>query len=226
MSNPDLEMERIVIEFYREEIRRRYRLDADEEAFLEQRFRADRRLENADLPFMARHGDFCAANLTVEADRIGVFDWEFPLDHHLPLFDLFFFFSSVRFPYSGRRGESTHFESFQEVYWGDSYFGAATRESLRDVCRDHGIVEDAVDDLFVLAAVQVANMKYDGLIESHGLEDPARTGIERPDPRKAETWASFERPDKDAPFACIRGGVLENLRFIVRRGLPSFGANP
>jgi hypothetical protein len=198
--------------------RRRYLLDSDEEEFLTQRYERKKVLLGAELPFMARHGDFCVANMVMDEKSLGVFDWEFRLLHHVPLFDLFFFFASVRFPYMGAMGESSHFKSFSSVYWGDNYYRTAVRKQLVQICEKFGVPRDALPDLFVLALIQAANMKYDGLLESHGMRE-SEDGGASPAEKRAR-WSVFDRPDLDAPFACIHKGVFENLRLLVRRGLP------
>jgi Ser/Thr protein kinase RdoA (MazF antagonist) len=196
---------------------RRYRTGTRVAALLEERFETRAALRGTRLPLMVRHGDFCAANMVLQPHGIGVFDWEFPLVHQTPLFDLFFFFASVRFPYSGRNGESSHFESFEAVYWGDSYFSRALRARLRRAAERFGVPAAALPDLLLLSLVQIANMKYEGLLVSHGLEELPTAAS--PEARLAR-WQSFEEPDKNAPFACIRDGSFENLRLVAERGLP------
>jgi hypothetical protein len=191
--------------------RRRFALEPDEIEFLERRFLDERRLAGLELPLMAQHGDFCPANMVQQGNRIAVFDWEFPLRHRLPLFDLFHFFGSLRFPFGGPRGESTHFASFVEVFWGEGYFQRALRERLRAICAAHAVPETAVEDLFLLALIRIANLKYEALVEIFGA------------PRAADAptaWEAAGGTDKDVPFACIRDGVFENLRHVVRAGLP------
>ena len=200
--------------------RRRYRLETDEEEFLERRFFNERPLAGVELPLMVRHGDFCAANMVMQEHGIGVIDWEFPLAHRTPLFDLFFFFSSMRFPFTGVGGEAAHSDSFVEVYWGKSYFTAAMRDRLIQCCRVFDIPTETLPDLLTLSLIQTANMKYDGLMASHEMQENETETIT--DEEKVVVWSSFQRPDKDAPFACIRDGVYENLRHVVRRGLPRF----
>jgi hypothetical protein len=202
-----------------EVFRRRFVLDDEELEFLERRYERDRVLHGAELPLMARHGDFCTANMALGRGGIGVFDWEFPLDHRIPLFDLFFFIASVRFPFTGVMGESSHFESFLSVFWRESFFRAAVRDRLHQVCEIFGVPRARLADLLVLSLIDVANMKYDGLLQSHGAVDPPHGS---PNEVKRAHWHAFERPDLDAPFACIHDGVFENLRLIVRRGLPEF----
>jgi hypothetical protein len=177
---------------------KRYLPEADERAFLAGRFESRRVLEGLEVSLMTAHGDFCPANLMIDERGIGVFDWEFPLRHDLPLYDLFYFLSSLRYPYAGRRGESSHFESFASVFWEE------TRESL--------------GDLFLLALVRVANMKYEGLLASHGLSEDG----DRSDAEARARWAMFGNPEIDEPFACIRDGVFHNLSLVARRGLPEF----
>jgi hypothetical protein len=196
--------------------RRRFLLDREEIAFLTRRYEIEKTLEGVELALMARHGDFCASNLVLQERGIGVFDWEFPLRFQAPMFDLFFFFSSVRFPHAGRGGESSHFESFASIYWDESYFKTAVCDRLRRACEQCGVPREALADLFLLSLIQVANMKYDGLLESHGVRDVEPASNEE----KRARWSIFEQPDLDAPFACIRSGVFENLRLVVRRGLP------
>ena len=200
----------------------RYLLEQDEIDFLNRRYLVEKPLLGVELPFMVRHADFCTANMSLHPRGIGVFDWEFALDHHLPLFDLFFFFSSVRFPFSGCKGESSHFKSFIDVFWGNNYFNKAMQESIQQACASFEIPPETLPDLFLPSLIQVANMKYDGLMESHGLhEEPdVGNGISREEKRLR--WKSFDMPEKNNPFAFIRKGVFENIRFIVRHGLPDF----
>jgi len=151
-----------------------------------------------------------------------VFDWEFALERKLPLFDLFFFFASTRFPYSGRRGESGHLESFVELYWGESYLARKVRAALDLVCRRYEVPRECIADLFVIALVEVANMKFDAQLEGNGMADEFGLKGSPTDEDKLRQWNKFASPDKDAPFACIRGGVFQNLRHVVRHGTPAF----
>ena len=199
--------------------RRRYLLDTDEHEFLE-RWCASNALHGARLPLMVDHGDFCAANMVLAGGEVAVFDWEFPLDHQLPFFDLFFFFSSVRFPYGGRQGESSHFDSFKQVFWEESYFRLALTSTLADLCGRFAIERRLLGDLLVLSTLRIANMKYEGLLTSHGLSDLEGETIG--EAQKEERWRAFDGPDKDAPFARLQDGVFHNFRQLVRRGVPEF----
>jgi hypothetical protein len=216
-------------ELYREQVLepvarfgRRFVLDTQEQRFLARRFEQEKRLLGAELPFMARHGDFCTANMVETADGIGVFDWEFPLRHELPLFDVFHFFASLRYPFRGFGGESSHYESFLAVFWGENYLNAAFRRGLADICGRFAIDLECVADLFLLALVQIANLKYDALIEFQIIDEPPETGAPGSADQIRALWRSLESAEKDVPFACIRDGVFMNTRYIVRHGLPEF----
>ena len=74
---------------------------------------------------------------------------------------------------------------------------------------------EALADLLVLSVIEVANMKYEGLLESHRMQEGTGT-----DDEKRERWRGFDRPDTDEPMASIEDGVFGNLRLVVRRGLP------
>ena len=196
-----------------DDFRQRFSLERDELDFLQRRFLDQRRLAGLELPLMAQHGDFCPANMVRQGNRIAVFDWEFPLCCRLPLFDLFHFFGSVRYPFSGPRGESTHFASFVEVFWGENYFQRALCERLRAICETHGVPARGVADLFLLASIRIANLKYEALVEIYDVpESTAATSA----------WETAGGAAKDVPFAHIRDGVFENLRHIVRQGFPPF----
>jgi len=199
-----------------ERFRRRYLLAPAEETFLSRRFERERTLEDLELPLMVRHGDFCAANLVLQEHGIGVFDWEFPLRHQLPLFDLFYFLGSLRFPYTGRGGESSHLDSLASVYWEDSYFRSAMRNCLRRASEQHGIPRHALGDLFLLALIEVANLKYDSMLVSHGVHE----GDDFSEQAKRARWSRFDEPERDEPFARIRDGVFESLSLVVKRGIP------
>ena len=201
------------------QFQRRFLLDDEEQAFLQRWCAGDNALCSAELPLMAGHGDFCAANMVLLDEGLGVFDWEFPLRHEMPLFDLFFFFSSVRFPFVGRRGESSHFDSFKHVFWSESYFRTALCATLDDVCRRFVIPRDTLGDLLVLSAIRVANMKYEGLLTSHGLQDLAGDTVN--DQHKRERWRAFDNPDKDAPFACIPA-FASRIAFVASSSGPGF----
>jgi hypothetical protein len=183
---------------------------------LEARFERERRLAGMELPFMVRHGDFCPANMVVEGDAgFGVFDWEFPLSHETPLFDLFYFFASTRYPYSGLHGESSHFESFVEVLWGRGPLSAILARKAVEACREFDVPREALGDLLLLSCMQLANMKYEGYVTSLG-ETPERGPLD--EEAKASRWRAF--PPMDLPFGCIRDGRLANLGVFVERGFP------
>lgn len=212
---------RVTEQVYRDEIllpvgrfRKRLSLDEDEHRFLIRRFEEERRLLDAELPFMAMHGDLCTANVVVGSDGAGVFDWEFPLRHHLPLFDLFYFFSSTRYPFRGRRGESTHFESFREVFWSDNPLNRLLRRSLRRACEHYRLAPEWLPDLFALSLIRIANLKFESLVEVHGIDE------ERPTEPLPSAWERFGEAGKDVPLVLIRDGACENLRFLVRNGFP------
>ncbi len=196
-------------------------MDRDEILFLTRRYLEKRPLLGIELPFMVRHCDFGPANIVYGPEGIGVFDWEFPLDHHLPLFDLFFFFSSLRFPFKGYRGESSYFESFISVFWGHNYLNEAMRECIKQMCAVFEIPRECVQDLFLLSLIQEANMKYQALIKGHGINEDSPIGTQMSEEKKSLLWHSLWIRKKDNPFAFIRDGVFENIRFIVRNGLPN-----
>lgn len=195
--------------------------DADRRLLCE-RFLEARPLLERPLPLVARHGDFCTANMVLQPHGLGVFDWEFDLTPRTPLFDIFFFLSSTRFPYGGFRGESRHFDSFVEVWWGDSALSLSAKRFVRRIGERCDVGAEALGDLFLLSLVQVANMKFEALVEAAGrLHQPIARGAED-DAGRAAHWASLPRADKDVPFACIREGRLHNLAAVVERGLPLF----
>jgi hypothetical protein len=168
---------------------------------------------------MVRHGDFCTANVVVRCGAVGVLDWEFPLEHRLPLFDLFYFFSSLRYPYLGLRRASSHFDSFVAVFWRDNHLNAALRAALGDACERYRIPREALADLLVLALVQLANLKYEGALDARGMRDP----WEAREPSDAEKLAHWERlgvDGRDLPLAWIRGGAFETLRHVALHGPP------
>lgn len=195
---------------------RRFEIAPDERSFLDRRLRDRRLLLGQDLPLFARHGDLCTANMARLPDGIGVFDWEFPLVHELPLFDVFHLFASLRYPYRGRRGESSHFDSFTAIYWDDNYANRELRRRLAVLCDTYSIPREALGDLFLVALIQIANLKYEGYVEIHG---PGRAA----DPAGELPWRNLGGRDKNAPFACICDGAFENTRHCARHGLPDFG---
>ncbi|NIM96702.1 MAG: phosphotransferase [candidate division Zixibacteria bacterium] len=203
------------------QFKQRFRMDKDEILFLTRRYFEERPLFGIELPFMVRHCDFFPGNMVYGPEGIGVFDWEFPLDHHLPFFDLFYFFSSVRFPFNGYRGESSHFDSFISVFWGNNYFNKAMRHCIQQMCAVFEIPGECVLDLFLLSLIQVANMKYETLIKGHGINEELLIQTQISEEEKRLLWQSLWIRKKDNPFAFIRDGVFENIRFIVRNGLPN-----
>lgn len=200
----------------------RFYVDKDETRFLTQRYLEKPFLVGKTLPFMVRHGDFCTANMIFEPSGVGVIDWEYPLRHELPLFDLFFFFSSLRFPYSGYRGESNHFRSFTEVFWGNAYINGAMRRSIREICALFQIHERIVPDLFLLSLIQIAHMKYDAFFKSLGIHESPGTDTSPWGHKKISGRAMLKRLEKNVPFSYIRKGVCETVRFAIRNGLPEF----
>ena len=222
-------LERQVIneEIYRDELlsqlsrfKQRFVTTAAELRFLDDTFLEKRRLLGAELPNTVRHGDFCTANIVLQGLEIGVFDWEFPLRHQLPLYDLFHFFASLRFPFTGLGGESSHFESFLEVYWGRSHLNRIFRETLHRVCREFEIPQELVGDLLLVSLIQIANLKYERLLEMHGIGTEADASYEPRDAEKRARWQSLGESAPDVPFACIHDGVCKNIRYIAEAGLP------
>lgn len=197
----------------------RYIVEPDEVEFLNCRFERERRLLGRELPFTVGHGDFCTANLVVQEAGIAAFDWEQPLTHRLPLYDLFFFFSSTRFPFGGFRRESSYSASLLEVFWGTSYLNELLRRSVAEACAAHAVPEDAVPDLFLLALLLRAERKYHVMLQAAGLEETEPTASEED---KRRLWRQLRGLAHDAPLFSCRDGVLESLRYAVRRGLPAF----
>ena len=194
--------------------------------FLEQRLLGRKRLLGLKLPYMVRHTDFVTGNMVVHSQGIGVFDWEFPLIHRLPLFDLFTFFSSLRYPYRGNRGASGHFKSFLCVFWEDNYINKKVRNGIQDQCQLFDIPVEAVGDLFLIALIQMANVKFDSLLSRNQIKEHDTTAKEFDIENKRLIWNAFKYPDKDQPFARIQGGASENIRYIANNGLPNFEAKP
>lgn len=197
----------------------RYIVEPDEVEFLKRRFERERRLFGQELPFTVGHGDFCTANLVVQEAGIAAFDWEQPLTHRLPFYDLFFFFSSTRFPFRGLRRESSYSESLLEVFWGTSYLNALLRRSVAEACAAHVVPPDAVSDLFLLALLLRAERKYDVMLQAAGLAEPEPSP---PEEDKRQVWRRLRGLAHDAPLFSSRDGVLVSLRHAVRRGLPAF----
>ena len=198
----------------------RFVLAAEERRLIERRLIDERRLLGGELPFTARHGDFCPANIFRGASGVAVFDWEFPLRRQLPLFDLFHFFSATRFPFKGLRGESTHFESFKQVFWGDNLMNRMFGLALARVTAALEIPASAVGDLFLLSLIEIANLKYDGLLEINRIDREPDFDPVAADDEKLRRFRELGFADKDVPFARLSDGASENLRFLARCGLP------
>jgi len=206
-----------------ERFRATFVLGADESDFLSSRFGDERALAGAELPFMVRHSDFWTANMVLGPEGIGVFDWEAPLRHELPLFDLFLFFSSLRFPFTGTRGESSHFDSFVEVFWGESYCTREMCACLARVCDGLAVDREWLADLFALSIIETALMKHEALVESYGPRRGEAESLEPADDEsKRRHWRELGERELDVPFARIEDGVSENVRYLARHGPPGF----
>jgi hypothetical protein len=205
-----------------ESFQQRFVTDQDERGFLQRRFEDLRSLAGRELPFTVQHGDFCPANIVLQPEGIGVFDWELPLRRQLPLFDLFHFFASVRYPFRGLRGESSHYHSFLEVFWGENYFNRALRHYLDRFCSLLAIERDLVADLFLLSLIRIANLKYQALLEIHGSDREPSGAAPDSEQKLPSLWPAMGGADQDVPFARIQSGVFQNLRHVVRHGLPDF----
>lgn len=190
--------------------------------FLQRRFLEEKRLFGLELPYMVRHADFCTGNMVVHSQGIGVFDWEYPLHHLLPLFDLFTFFSSLRYPYRGHRGGSGHFKSFLSVFWGKNDMNAKMRNCIHSQCKRFIIPSEAVADLFLMALIQMANVKFYSLLSRNQIKEHDIPVKYCDAEKKRLHWDAFKYPDKDQPFARIQDGASENIRYIANNGLPDF----
>lgn len=197
----------------------RYLVSADEAEFLQRRFDERRGLLGRSLPFTVAHGDFCPANLVLDDAGIAAFDWEHPLEHRLPLYDLLFFFSATRFPFGGLRRESSYARSMVAVYWGDGYLSRALRRRIAETCERLAIPHDAVEDLFLLALLLRADRKYDLYRAASGLGDDAAQ-VTDDDDEKRRRWSAMRALERDAPLHWVHDGALLGLRHVVRHGLP------
>ena len=202
--------------------RNRYMLSDEDDRFLSEIFEERSSLLGQEIPFMVRHGDFCAANIMMMPGNIGVFDWEFPIEHFFPLYDLFYFFSSLRFPFSGLRGETNHIRSFQRIFWGDGYIHGLMCERIQETCIQLDMPSTLVPELFLVSLIDVANLKYRSLEDSNSVRWELDVDQLVPDHEKMKRWSTFESPDMDAPFACVNNGVFENIKICAMKGLPDF----
>jgi hypothetical protein len=202
-----------------ERFRRGYVVAPGEAALLSRRFERERRLCGLTLPFTAAHGDFCPANLVLDQGGIGAFDWEHPLDHRLPLYDLFFFFAATRFPFRGLGRESSYAASMAAVYWGDGHLSRALRERLDAACTRLAIPPDALHDLFLLALLLRADRKHETFARAAGLPEQCAA-----DDDKERRWRAMRDMERDAPLHWVRDGALLGLRHVVREGLPRLTA--
>ncbi len=201
---------------------RRFLTNNIESEFLEQRLFNEKRLLGLEVPYMVRHADLVTSNMVIHSGGIGVFDWEYPLNHLTPLFDLFIFFSSLRYPFTGSRGASSHFKSFICVYWGENYLNDKMRNCIQDLCKLFKIPLEAVADLFLIALLQRANMKFDSLLSKYGVTENDTTAEGLNDEKKPLRWDALHYVDEDTPFARIKAGTFENIRYIADNGLPNF----
>jgi len=206
-----------------ERFRRRFRMEDSQQHLLDRFYHDDSKLEGIDLPLMVRHGDFCTANMVLEQERVGVFDWEFPLDARLPLMDLFYFFSSLRYPYQGVRGESTHLDSFSAVYYEPGPLQRLLTESLHKACVQFDLPTDRLGVLLLFALIEVANMKYDALLEASGSAQDGLASGDPTDSQKHDFWQLIGPAGEDVPFASIVEGVALNVKLVADRGLPELG---
>jgi hypothetical protein len=206
------------------QFQRRFRLNQNEIELLNRRFLVEKTMLDVDLPFMVRHTDFSAGNIICQPVGLGVIDWEFPLVPQLPLYDLFMFFSSLRFPFAGLQGEVSHFGSFVQVFWGDSYFNRAMRRSIHQTCCRFAIPLECVADLFLMALIETANMTFDSMIKHFGrhIERAGDVHVSRVEYSAQQQSSGLF--NQDTPFATVKNGVLENIRFVAHHGLPDFGA--
>jgi hypothetical protein len=202
--------------------RNSYLLERDQQDLLTRRFEREHPLLSLELPFMARHGDFCTANITLQETGVAVLDWEFPLTQRMPLFDLLYFFASTRYPFGGLRGQSGHFDSLVEVYWGESYFSQAVRRQLLAACAEFDLPPRILPDLLLLSLIEVANMKYEALVTSHEFDYEDLSDEMATDAEKRRRWDSFRDTDRDEPLARIQDGKLPVLDQFLRRGFPEF----
>jgi aminoglycoside phosphotransferase len=133
-------------------------------------------LAGADLPAVHGHGDFCTANLLVDDDRIGVIDWEYPLDAGRPGSDLFYCLSSFWcIPY--RSGVEGRVANYREIFFGDHRHGKTIRAEIRRYFESLEIPVELTRPLAVSSWVDYANRKR-RLIAAAGDRGGATAEIE------------------------------------------------
>jgi len=131
---------------------------------------ADRLLDEAvastvdiPLPTVPAHGDFCVENVLVaEGGRIGVIDWEHPLDDGWPLADLLHFIASLWCIPHGKSA-ATRVENHRRMFYGDHPRRDLFRKRVAGHLRRLGIDPGRAVPLSALAWAQYANRKMQGV---------------------------------------------------------------
>jgi len=152
------------------------------------------RLRDREIPFTPWHGDFCTANvLTDEGDRIGVIDWEHPIENGWPLADLLHFLSSLWCIQPSKAIEDRS-ENYLRIFFRPGLLFGPLREAAAAYVDDLGIDSELLLPLSVLTWVEYANRKAECL---------ARIG--------ASDEGSAQR---HLPLVLVQGGACLNLELL------------
>jgi aminoglycoside phosphotransferase len=126
---------------------RAFPLSADERTLIERTRAIVEPLAVLGLPFVHEHGDLGHPNLLLEAEHLGVIDWELANPRGLVLYDLFFFLLYAGF--SRHRAQSTgaHVKAFDRTFLDRDAWALPYVRSLAERLR---VPSEALYPLFVL----------------------------------------------------------------------------
>jgi len=128
-------------------------------------------LREGEIPFTPWHGDFCTANvLADERDRIGVIDWEHPIERGWPMADLLHFFSSL-WCIQPSRATADRKDNYLRIFFQPGVLSRALRDSVARYTGELGIKAEMLLSISVMAWVEYANRKAECLARIGARDD-------------------------------------------------------
>lgn len=149
-------VERLLIRPF-DRYRARFRPGPQEAGFLEQTARHARELAAHPFPLVLAHGDFCPPNLVAQGRRLGVLDWEAPLEPTLPAQDLIHFLACLG--------------DYEEVFFSSGSHARIARDVLLAYAQSLGLSVATLEALFAIFWIDYA-------VEKVEMQGTSRAGDE------------------------------------------------
>lgn len=111
----------------------------------------ERLKDSPEIPLVFRHGDPGIHNfLITDEDTVAFLDWENAEQHSMPLWDLFYFFSSYCFTVGQVKDDLTKLEAYRQYFFNETRLFDFVRTSIKNYADEVGVDSDLLVPLYYL----------------------------------------------------------------------------